>query len=231
MGLYRVVESRVRDARDYARLDPVKHSLVRVLAAAAARCPAGRWLDVGAGSGVHREIFAGAALEYVALDPAPRGPGVLRGVGERLPFRDGAFDTVVLSEVLEHVREPGPVLQEARRVLRAGGALLVTAPFVFYEHEAPHDYRRYTSHGLRAELEGAGFEVRDLGPVCGLLATLKVFASMVLLGSLGSLPGMWEPALRLNDALIRGVVLPLDRRLDPGKRWAQGHWALAGKRG
>jgi SAM-dependent methyltransferase len=230
MGLYRVVEAKVRGARDYARLDPVKHSLVRVLTEAAARCPRGRWLDLGAGSGVHREIFGPWALEYVAVDPAPRGGGVVPAVGEALPFRDGSFDTVVISEVLEHVREPAAVLGEALRVVRPGGALLVTVPFVFYEHEAPNDFRRYTRGGLTSELVRAGFDVEDSGPVCGLLATLKIFGCMLLLGSVGQLPGMWEPTLVLNDFLIRAVVLPLDRRLDPGKRWAQGHWALARRR-
>src|SRR5262249_12412261 len=78
MGFYRLIEQRSRGARDYARLDPVKHSLVAALSRAAGHCPEGRWLDIGAGSGAYREVFAARARSYVGVDPAPRGPGLVR---------------------------------------------------------------------------------------------------------------------------------------------------------
>ncbi|HVP38328.1 MAG TPA: class I SAM-dependent methyltransferase [Candidatus Saccharimonadales bacterium] len=230
MGLYRLIESRVRGARDYARLDPVKASLVRALRSAAASCPEGRWLDVGAGAGVHRELFGARARLYLAVDPAPRGAGVVPARGEALPVRDGAFDVVVMSEVLEHVPEPERLLGEARRALRPGGRLLVTVPFLFYEHEAPADFQRLTRHGLRALLERCGFSVLELGAVCGPLAVLGILKSWLWLASVGRLPGLWEPALRLNELWMRAVLLPLDRRVDRGRRWAQGHWAVAERR-
>ena len=229
MGLYRLIESRVRGARDYERLDPVKHSLVACLRGAAESCPTGRWLDIGAGSGVHREIFSGRAAEYVGVDPRPRGRGLIPATGESLPFPPGSFETVVISEVLEHVPEPQAVLREAGRVMRPGGRLLVTVPFVFYEHEAPHDYGRFTRRGLRSLLERSGFEVLSLEPVCGAVAVVGMLDSMLLLATLGRVPGLWETALQVNEFWMRHVTLPLDRRLDPGKRFAQGHWALARK--
>lgn len=229
MGLYRLIESRVRGARDYARLDPVKNSLVRSLREAASRCPEGRWLDIGAGSGVHREIFGSRARSYVAVDPAPRGRGVVRAAGESLPVRPGSCDVAVLSEVLEHVRDPHAVLREAREALRPGGELLVTVPFVFYEHESPHDFQRYTKHGLRLALARAGFEVLELGPVCGVIATLGIPRSMAWLAAGALAPVLWEPSLALNALWMGAVELPLDRLFDPGKRWAQGHWARARK--
>ena len=227
MGFYRLIEKRSRGARDYARLDPVKHSLVAALSRAAEQCPEGRWLDVGAGGGAYREIFASRARQYVGLDPAPRGPGMVRGRGETLPFRAESFDVAVLSEVLEHVPDPAEVLAEARRVVRPGGGLLVTVPFVFYEHEAPHDYGRFTRRGLEALLARSGFEVAESGVVCGVMAVLGIADSMIVLGTVGRIPGMWEGALRFNEFWMKHVTLPLDRRVDRGKRFAQGHWARA----
>jgi SAM-dependent methyltransferase len=50
------------------------------------------------------------------------------GVGERLPFEDGAFDWVTSYQTLEHVQDPGKVLEEMIRVTRAGGGILLQCP-------------------------------------------------------------------------------------------------------
>lgn len=62
------------------------------------------------------------------------------------PFKDGCFDAVVCSELLEHVPDPVAVLREAYRVLRENGALLICVPFLFHIHGDPYDYGRYTDH-------------------------------------------------------------------------------------
>ena len=57
------------------------------------------------------------------------GPwGVFRGSGYALPFADGAFDCVIISEVLEHLHEDDKVIDELGRVLRPGGVLAVSVP-------------------------------------------------------------------------------------------------------
>jgi SAM-dependent methyltransferase len=75
----------------------------------------------------------------------------------RLPFRAGAFDAVICSELLEHVRDPEVVLRECFRVLRAAGRLLVCAPFLYRMHGDPHDFGRYTEHYWRTVLDEVGF--------------------------------------------------------------------------
>ncbi len=59
---------------------------------------------------------------------APSGFGCTQGVGEALPFAEGMFDCVLLSEVIEHLEAPQISICEAARVLRSGGRLLVTTP-------------------------------------------------------------------------------------------------------
>lgn len=187
---------------------------------------AGRVLDFGCGRKPYRDCFTGATA-YVGVDLARSGHDHARSQvdvfydGKVLPFGDGAFDAVFSSEVLEHVFEPDAVLAELRRVLRAGGLLLVTLPFAWNEHEAPFDYGRYTSFGLAHLLGRHGFEVLeqrksgDFVQVLFQLAALYVHERTRRLpsGLLRLVAGMPLIApLSLLGALL-GAVLPRDRSL------------------
>ena len=66
----------------------------------------------------------------------------------RIPFLDNGFDIVLLMEVLEHVHNPPQALTEIYRVMRPGGLLIFSVPFVFPLHDRPVDYFRFTRHGL-----------------------------------------------------------------------------------
>jgi SAM-dependent methyltransferase len=100
------------------------------------------------------------ASEYIGLDIQGRNKHADRSYdGKTFPFSDGEFDAVLTSEVLEHVFNPDEFLSEINRVLRDGGVLLLTVPFVWDEHEQPFDYARYSSFGLRHLLESYGFEI------------------------------------------------------------------------
>jgi ubiquinone/menaquinone biosynthesis C-methylase UbiE len=74
-----------------------------------------------------------------------------------VPLQAEWFDAVICSELLEHVPDPHAVVREAWRVLRPGGTLFITAPFLFHIHGDPYDYGRYTDHYWREVLHEAGF--------------------------------------------------------------------------
>ena len=73
---------------------------------------------------------------------------------------DCEFHSVLANEVFEHVFNPTEFLTEVNRVLKVNGTFLLTVPFVWDEHEQPHDYARYTSFGLKHILQQHGFEVK-----------------------------------------------------------------------
>jgi SAM-dependent methyltransferase len=81
-----------------------------------------------------------------------------------LPFKDLSFDNLVSFQVMEHVQEPIDFLKEAIRVLKPGGYLFLTTPFMWGEHEEPYDYFRYTRYGLKYMAEKVGFKVIEINP-------------------------------------------------------------------
>jgi SAM-dependent methyltransferase len=79
--------------------------------------------------------------------------------GFTLPFKDNYFDLVVSFEVFEHVFNLEDILTELRRVIKPGGKLYFTTPFLFPEHEAPFDYQRLTRYRWSQLLGEKGFHV------------------------------------------------------------------------
>jgi SAM-dependent methyltransferase len=72
------------------------------------------------------------------------------------------YDCVVSFEVLEHVFNIQEICAEITRVLKPNGLFLATLPFVFEEHETPHDFARYTSFGITHILSSNHLQVIEL---------------------------------------------------------------------
>jgi SAM-dependent methyltransferase len=143
----------------------------------AASLPGGaRVLDAGAGEGQYagyfrRQRYTGvdlgigdASWNYSRLDCIARL--------ERLPFPDAAFDAALNIVTLEHVPDPALVLGELARTLAPGGRLLLAAPHEWEEHQAPHDYWRFTRYGLERLLSQAGFTAIRIEPAGGFFRLL-----------------------------------------------------------
>lgn len=127
--------------------------------------------------------------------------------GERLPFLDRSFQSVIATEVLEHVMNPERVVAEMSRVIQDGGLLLVSVPFVIELHQVPYDFRRYTVFGLRQLLEGADFEVIELVTRGNFVTTAgRVMAHAIY--RLGAQRVKSDGAVKLRPWLIP-IVLPL----------------------
>lgn len=194
----------------------------------------GRVLDVGCGTQPYRPLLL--AAEYIGMEldtpenRARKQADVFYG-GQTFPFSSEFFDSLVCSQVLEHVFTPVEFVQELNRVLKSGGYLLLTVPFVWDEHEQPYDYARYSSFGLLALLRGAGFEVvehvKTMGdirvlcqlvnaylykvtasksPYLNLLSTLLLMAPINLLGAAGRFVTPSNLDLYLDNVILAKKV-------------------------
>jgi SAM-dependent methyltransferase len=137
----------------------------------------GRLLDVGCGDKPWEAILAPRVSEHVGVEYAETLRDTLNAraaradvvyAGDRMPFEDASFDTVLSNQVLEHVPDPRALWADMVRVLRPGGRLIVTVPFSFRLHAEPHDYWRFTPHALRALCAEHALEVEVLEPRGGL---------------------------------------------------------------
>jgi SAM-dependent methyltransferase len=85
-----------------------------------------------------------------------------------LPFADGEFDTVILSDVLEHIPQPEHLWREMSRILSLNGKIIMNVPFYYWIHEHPHDYYRYTEFALRRFVQNTELTLLKLHSIGGV---------------------------------------------------------------
>lgn len=149
----------------------------------------GRLLDVGCGEKPYECYRTAQISEWVGFDVPQNPTADVHGYADSLPFPNESFNTVLCTEVLEHLPEPYLAVKELFRVLAPGGHVILTVPQYFPVHEEPYDFFRYTPYGVRHLFEKAGFEIVKLTPiVTGLrVASIAVNACFYDLGD--RLPG------------------------------------------
>ena len=191
-------------------------------------------LDAGCGSGRNMiELARHGTVTGVELSPTSAALARERGVGDviegsalEMPFDAGSFDLATSLDVIEHLKDDLAALRELRRVVKPGGALLVTVPayqWLWSGHdEINHHFRRYTRRTLQRAGEQAGWQqVRTtyfnslLLPAAIMLRVLDRFNRKTTESSLDlwvpPAPMNWllECPLRLEAAMIaRGGRIP-----------------------
>lgn len=175
--------------------------------AAQAPLVTGRLLDLGCGNQPYRPWYGPLVEEVVAADAAP-GPGVLPvDLSRPLPLPGASFDTVLCTQVLEHVEDVEVAVAEIARVLRPGGHALVTVPFLYPTHEAPYDFQRFTHLGLTGLVRRHGLEVLSLGAQGGPLLLVAHYAVLAVGQALRAAARALGPLGGLVDnPLVRGLV-------------------------
>ena len=118
-------------------------------------------LDVGAGHGDFSEIFQD--VHYFSMDIVPYPEvDLVCDLGESVPFKEGTFDTVVMMNVLEHVYENVQLASAVASIVKPGGTIIITVPFLLKVHQAPFDFSRYTPYYFERMAAEIGLEVERL---------------------------------------------------------------------
>src|SRR5258707_986493 len=132
----------------------------------AVRFPSGtRILDVGAGMGQYRTLFAHCDYKAHDFGQEPQTIGHYTPLDYEsdilaIPVADASFDAILCTEVIEHVPEPIKAIQEMTRILRPGGVILLSAPLGCLLHQEPYIYYGgYTPYWYRRFLGQAGCDV------------------------------------------------------------------------
>ena len=92
---------------------------------------------------------------------------VVADLNQPFPLESNAYDTVLATDVMEHIARPWAFFGEIHRVLKPGGKVLLMVPFYFNIHEEPHDYYRYTEYALRLFCADHQMEVLEVTPLGG----------------------------------------------------------------
>lgn len=170
----------------------------------------GKTIDLGCGEMPYREKLQAQGEKYFSLDY----PGATNYFDEKLnridvfgdaqktPFTHESFNTVFSSEVLEHVPDPRAMIEECYRILTPEGALLLTVPYCYKIHLEPHDYFRFTKHGLHHLVTTAGFTDVDIRPIGGNLAAIGQSLSNYLHEAFIADPVTHQPRSLFHLALV-----------------------------
>jgi len=169
----------------------------------------GTVLDVGCGQSPYKElVLSGPRVTgYLGMDLEGSSEAFrpdLGWDGATIPRPDNSFESALATEVLEHCPHPEYVLAEIFRVLKPGGFLFLTVPFLWPLHTVPYDEYRYTPFSLRRLLDEAGFGEIEIAAPGGWDA------------SLATMLGLWVRRRPMNETtrrVLQRLLLPVYRKL------------------
>lgn len=183
------------------------HSLVQ-----AQKFVRGKLLDIGCGVKPYHSLFS--TEQYIGIDwPNSLHPLDVEAYADAqcLPFRDQSIDTILCTEVIEHLKQPWRAVGEMKRVLKPDGHIILSAPFTHWHHEIPHDNYRFTFFGIQSLVSQVGLIPVAIWERGGTGSVLLDIGSRFLSGKLRYLLYSFRFPASLQDICLRVLFQPPQR--------------------
>lgn len=173
----------------------------------------GDLIDIGCGMKPYESLFYGHVNSYFGIDYEPTSES---NYGEKTRadkyvdctdtgIEPESFDTILCTQVIEHVYDTRKFIAESHRLLKKGGHAFFTVPMSWRCHAEPYDYYRFTKYSLKEVFRNAGFEIIEIRELEGAFASLIQHYIVFLVNR--PLPRTW--GLRHIRYALRILLLPL----------------------
>lgn len=133
-------------------------------------------LDLGCGARPYFSIYHSYFTKTIGADladsPFPKKEIDIYCSAIDVPLPDESVDVILCTEVLHDLTEPDLFFSEVKRLLKKGGILVLTSPFVVPIVDGSFDHYRYTKHGLTYRIQKSGLEVKSIEEVSDLFGTI-----------------------------------------------------------
>lgn len=137
--------------------------------------PKGLLLDLGCGRRPYEKLCKESKRPSIAVDIHSSSLANIIADACNLPFEHGAFECILCSEVIEHIDDYDKAIGEMSRLLKPGGILLITWPFIYGMHDFPADHNRFSEFAMEKNLKRHGFaiiQIRRRGDFFSVLHTM-----------------------------------------------------------
>jgi SAM-dependent methyltransferase len=139
-------------------------------------------VDFGCGDMPYKSVIEPMVGQYlgVDLDINPKADHHI-DFDSKTTLPDNYCDIILSNQVLEHVDSPAGYLQEAYRILKPGGSMIITTHGYWYYHPTPNDYWRWTSAGLQKTIKKENFQIESFFGIMGLAASgIQLFQDAII---------------------------------------------------
>lgn len=190
----------------YVHLTHLKNATVREITSLTSTNKGQLLVDFGCGDMPYRTVIEPLVGKYLGVD-LEMNPKAEHHIGfdSKTTLPDNYADLILSNQVLEHVDSPSGYLQEAYRILKPGGTMILTTHGYWFYHPTPNDYWRWTSAGLRKTVEAEEFRINSFFGIMGLAASgIQLFQDAII----NKLPKFLVPPFAL---IMQGLIRLFDK--------------------
>ena len=166
----------------------------------------GNFLDLGCGNKPYETLYKPLTEKQIGCDiiQSDKNRVDVICLATDLKFDNNSFDSILCTQVLEHVYDHHTMMKEVFRVLKPGGHIVLTVPFAWEKHEEPYDFFRFTPYALKELFEEAGLVIDYIKPNGGKWAAIYQLRTNMLYHSFSKKKGFF---LKLKKILFMELRL------------------------